>query len=102
MQRDHDKLLRRPFFFPLVLPERLFNALVAAAAWFRRSVPGTSGSVRAGLLVGEARSLRRAGNTDEALTALKELSSTDDATVAGVPAGLFARWATCDLLESAG
>jgi len=33
MQRDLDKLRRRPFFFPLVLPVLLFIALVAAAAW---------------------------------------------------------------------
>jgi phosphohistidine phosphatase SixA len=33
MQRDLDKMRRRPFFFPLVLPVLLFIALVAAAAW---------------------------------------------------------------------
>lgn len=33
MQRDLDKMRRRPFFFPLVLPVLLFVALVAAAAW---------------------------------------------------------------------
>jgi phosphohistidine phosphatase SixA len=33
MQRDLDKLRRRPFFFPLILPVLLFIALVAAAAW---------------------------------------------------------------------
>jgi 2,3-bisphosphoglycerate-dependent phosphoglycerate mutase len=33
MQRDLDKLRRRPFFFPLVLPVLLFIAVVAAAAW---------------------------------------------------------------------
>ena len=33
MQRDLDKMRRRPFFFPLVLPVLLFIAIVAAAAW---------------------------------------------------------------------
>ncbi|MGH8186576.1 MAG: phosphoglycerate mutase family protein [Steroidobacteraceae bacterium] len=33
MQRDLDKLRRRPFFFPLILPVLLFIALLAAAAW---------------------------------------------------------------------
>ena len=33
MQRDLDKMRRRPFFFPLVLPVLFFIALVAAAAW---------------------------------------------------------------------
>jgi phosphohistidine phosphatase SixA len=33
MQRELDKMRRRPFFFPLVLPVLLFIALVAAAAW---------------------------------------------------------------------
>ena len=33
MQRDLDKLRRRPFFFPLLLPVLLFIALVAAAVW---------------------------------------------------------------------
>lgn len=33
MNRDLDKLRRRPFFFPLVVPVLVFIALVAAAAW---------------------------------------------------------------------
>ncbi|HEU4601987.1 MAG TPA: phosphoglycerate mutase family protein [Steroidobacteraceae bacterium] len=33
MNRDLDKMRRRPFFFPLLLPVILFIALVAAAAW---------------------------------------------------------------------
>lgn len=33
MNRDLDKMRRRPFFFPLLLPILLFVALVAAAAW---------------------------------------------------------------------
>ncbi|WP_066920425.1 SixA phosphatase family protein [Steroidobacter denitrificans] len=33
MQRDLDKLRRRPFFFPLVLPVLLLIMLVMAAAW---------------------------------------------------------------------
>ena len=33
MQRDLDKMRRRPFFFPLVLPVLLFIAVVLAAAW---------------------------------------------------------------------
>lgn len=33
MQRDLDKMRRRPFFFPLVLPVLMFIAVVAAAAW---------------------------------------------------------------------
>jgi phosphohistidine phosphatase SixA len=33
MQRDLDKMRRRPFFFPLVLPVLLFIAVVAIAAW---------------------------------------------------------------------
>jgi phosphohistidine phosphatase SixA len=33
MNRDLDKLRRRPFFFPLVVPILVFIALVAAAAW---------------------------------------------------------------------
>jgi phosphohistidine phosphatase SixA len=33
MNRDLDKMRRRPFFFPLVLPVILFIAVVLAAAW---------------------------------------------------------------------
>lgn len=33
MNRDLDKLRRRPFFFPLLLPVLVFIAVVAAAAW---------------------------------------------------------------------
>lgn len=33
MNRDLDKMRRRPFFFPLVLPVLVFAALVAAAVW---------------------------------------------------------------------
>jgi phosphohistidine phosphatase SixA len=33
MQRDLDKMRRRPFFFPLVLPVLMFIAVVLAAAW---------------------------------------------------------------------
>ena len=33
MQRDLDKMRRRPFLFPLVLPVLLFIAVMAAAAW---------------------------------------------------------------------
>jgi phosphohistidine phosphatase SixA len=33
MNRDLDKLRRRPFFLPLVFPVLVFLALVAAAAW---------------------------------------------------------------------
>jgi len=33
MQRDLDKLRRRPFFFPLLLPVLLFVLLIMAAAW---------------------------------------------------------------------
>jgi phosphohistidine phosphatase SixA len=33
MQRDLDKMRRRPFLFPLVLPVLMFIAVVAAAAW---------------------------------------------------------------------
>lgn len=33
MQRDLDKMRRRPFFFPLVLPVLLFIVVLAAAAW---------------------------------------------------------------------
>lgn len=33
MNRDLDKLRRRPFFFPLVVPMLVFIAVVAAAAW---------------------------------------------------------------------
>lgn len=33
MHRDLDKMRRRPFFFPLVLPVLLFIAVVAAGVW---------------------------------------------------------------------
>lgn len=33
MNRDLDKLRRRPFFFPLVFPVLVFLALIAAAIW---------------------------------------------------------------------
>ena len=33
MQRDLDKMRRRPFFFPLILPVLLFIAVVAAGVW---------------------------------------------------------------------
>ena len=33
MNRDLEKLRRRPFFFPLLFPVLVFIAVVAAAAW---------------------------------------------------------------------
>lgn len=33
MNRDLDKLRRRPFFFPLIVPLLVFVGVVAAAAW---------------------------------------------------------------------
>lgn len=50
----------------------------------------------------EAANLRRLGQTDAALGALSRAAAAEDASVAGVPADLFARWAECDLLAAVG
>lgn len=56
--------------------------------------------VRAGALVRLARNLHKKGDIDRALRAYEELSTLGSRPVAeGIPAGLLARYARCELLE---
>ncbi len=73
----------------------------AAAAAYARLTTSGDAAVRAGALVRHARALRQAGRTDEALRAYERAESIDEVEVAGVPVGLLAQWARCDLLASA-
>ncbi len=57
-------------------------------------------NTQAGALIRLARTLRRAGRSEDALDAYAALAAIDDATVLGDPADLMARWARLELLSA--
>src|SRR5262249_54833928 len=73
-----------------------------AAAWYRTKATSRDPAVRAGASVREARNLTQFGEIDAALRALAGASTAQDASIGGVPADLFARYAECELLASLG
>jgi signal transduction histidine kinase len=73
---------------------------VSAAAAFRElASPSSDVAVQAGALIGLARVLRNSGQPDAALGVYAAAAKLDGPTVSGLPVGLFAAWAKCDLLE---
>jgi signal transduction histidine kinase len=72
---------------------------VGAARWFHTARAAATPAARAGMLIREARALRRLGDVDAALSRLRELSTLRDTAIAGIPADLMARWSACELLE---
>lgn len=71
-----------------------------AAAWFRRVARSDNPAIRAGALIRQARSLRKAGRADLALAAYGEAAGISGALTDGLPADLLARWARGSLLET--
>ena len=76
---------------------------------FKRAVSGLrpltrspDESIRAGALLRIARNQRKAGQLDSALRTYGELTAYDKASAGGLPAGLLARRARCDLLAGLG
>ena len=69
-----------------------------AAAALRNLAQSPDPVVRAAALIRLARNLRKSGQITGALDAYAQAAGVRDATVSGVPAGLLARWARCDLL----
>ncbi|MCU0251963.1 MAG: HAMP domain-containing histidine kinase [Vicinamibacterales bacterium] len=59
-------------------------------------------TVRAGALLRIARNQRKAGQLDSALRTYSALTAYDKTSAGGLPAGLVARWARCDLLAGLG
>ena len=74
------------------------NDPAGACAVFRELARSTDAGVRAGALLRLARSLRKTGRVEEALSAYGELSALRTATIRGIPADLLARQARCGLL----
>jgi signal transduction histidine kinase len=69
---------------------------------YARFVSATDRRVRAAALAGVARVHRKRGNEAEALEVYQRLGDLDDATVAGLPAGLIARAARASIYEASG
>ena len=80
------------FEFPESQPEEALRA-------FERLANSKDASVHAGALLRMARVLRNQGRTEESIAVYRKLSAID-ATVAGVPTGLVARHAVCELSHS--
>jgi signal transduction histidine kinase len=76
------------------------NDPVGAAALFREESRSRDPELRAAALVRLGRSLRKAGQIQEALAAYSELAALDSTPVSGLPAGLVAREARCSLFEA--
>ena len=76
------------------------NDPVAAAALFREESRSRDPELRAAALVRLGRSLRKAGQIQEALAAYSELAALDSTPVSGLPAELVAREARCSLFEA--
>jgi signal transduction histidine kinase len=70
------------------------GAAAALGSLARSPDPAT----RAGALVRLARNLRKIGQIAAALDAYERAAGVHEGAVSGVPAGLLARWARCDLL----
>jgi len=73
----------------------------AAVKVFRELAQSTDHAVRAGALLGLARNLHKAGQTQAALATYAQMSEIDGVSAGGAPAGLIARYARCKLLEEA-
>jgi signal transduction histidine kinase len=69
-----------------------------AAAALQNLAQSTDPATRAHALIRLARNLRKSGQVNAALDAYAQAAGVRDAGVSGVPAGLLARWARCDLL----
>ncbi len=69
-----------------------------AIASYRELARSLDVSIRAGSLLRLARVLRKMRQLDSALSAYEELAKLDPTPVGGVPAGLLARLASCELL----
>jgi signal transduction histidine kinase len=80
------------FEFPESQPEEALRA-------FERLANSRDASVRAGALLRMARVLRNLRRTEESIAVYRKLAAID-ATVAGVPAGLVAKHAVCELSHS--
>ena len=97
---------------PSTPDDRLFEAaeelefrrheLAGAAAAYRRLASSREEAIRAEALVRLGRVLRRNGKPDEALAAYGTLGALGNVQVAGMPAGLIARSASCAVMEEAG
>jgi signal transduction histidine kinase len=74
----------------------------AAAAIFRVLARSGDPSIRAGALVRLARNLRKAGQTEKALSVYEELAALGSVPVGGDPSELVARHARCALLYELG
>ena len=72
--------------------------MTAAMTSIGRSPGHSIREVRAGALIRLARTLKRAGRTEEALSTYGDLAAVTDATILGDPADLMARWARIELL----
>jgi two-component system phosphate regulon sensor histidine kinase PhoR len=73
--------------------------LAAAATSYRRLADSGDAPTRAAALVALGRSLRKAGQNEEALAVYRRLATIDAVAVAGVPASLAAAFARGQLLE---
>jgi len=78
---------------------RDFRRAVAALQPMTRS---PEESIRAGALLRIARNQRKAGHLDSALRTYSQLTACDKTSAGGLPAGLVARRARCDLLAGLG
>jgi signal transduction histidine kinase len=90
---------RDDFVFAVFTGGRIETTPSRRLLYYPITVVGHDASLPA---IAEAAHLRRLGQTDAALAALSRAAAPWDASVAGIPADLFARWAECDLLAEAG
>lgn len=70
----------------------------SAVAAYRELVRSPDVTIRAGALLRQARVLRKMHQADRAFAIYEELAKLDLASVEGLPAGLLARAASCELL----
>ena len=77
------------------------RALPAAISAYRGLARSPDPAIRAGALIRLARTLRKTEANGKALDVYADVSQLSGAAVGGVPADLLARWARCELLESA-
>jgi len=90
-------------------PDRLFAAgeeqefrrrnYTGALALYQELAGSADPAVRVGALLRIARSLRKAGEAEQALAAYVQLAGLDNAFPGGIPSGLLARRARCALLD---
>src|SRR6266508_3106076 len=77
------------------------QALSAAILAYRGLAQSPDPALRAGALIRLARTLRKTGENGKALDVYADVSQLSGAAVGRVRADLLARWARCELLESA-